>query len=391
MSMISLKGIKSSYQRVKRLLSNPNDVPVEVEAVRKKPEIRHLGLQRKGSTPLPLHPAEEEQVGPDPFYDEINLSDQEGSGGEGCYTYSTLDRDEERGEEEGEYSYAILDRCYNSSHSRRAPRVKPRPKADVPASSQYETIERNNSYSAASYCDDEEEQSYSVLHRIPGTCESQDEEDSYSYGHYDDITEFQGRMFPEDTERSKNYANFSPGGNIGKPSPLKKVHREENRKSLHLELVAQIQDKSKSNPPKIAPFNQRYSSNLELLLNQRRPSQQEELAAAVKKRFSTHIEEEEVPIYTMANLPSQKRQVEKTYSNNLQLHSLMMGGSGCEKKSDEAGLENVGDFLKGEEEIEGLYDEEMKKEGGDVLMDGPDYAIPYVTRYVRYVLSSSSS
>ena len=383
MSMISLKGIKSSYQRVKRLLSNPNDVPVEVEAVRKKPEIRHLGLQRKDSKPLPLHPAKEEQVGPDPFYDEINLSDHEGSGGEGCYTYSTLDRDDAgEEEEEGAYSYAMLDRCYNSSYPKTAPRVKPRPKADVPASSQYDTIERNNSCSAASHCDDEDE-SYSVLHRIPGTWENEDQEESYSYGHYDDITEFQGRMFPKDTERSENYANVSPGGKIGKPFPLDKVHREENRKSVHLELMAQIQDKSKPNPPKIAPFNQRYSSNLELLLNQRRPSQQEELAAAVKKRFSTHLEEEEeVPIYAMANLPSQKRQVEKTYSNNLQLHSLMMRSSGCAEKSDRAGLEDVGDFQEGEEEIEGLYDEEMKKEEGEVLMDSQDYAIPHITRYV---------
>ncbi|KAL5249213.1 hypothetical protein ACHWQZ_G018164 [Mnemiopsis leidyi] len=369
MSKISLKGIKSSYQRVKRLLSNPNDVVVEEEAVRTKPEIRHLGLQKKDAVPLPLHPTKEEDFGPDPFYDEINLSDQEDQG-EQEEGYNTINRND-GAEGEEEYSYAVLDRCYN----KKAPRVTPRPTAEVPVSSQYDAIDRSNSYSAASHVGDEEE-SYSLLHRIPGTAEKEEEEESDGYGHYDDISEFQGRMFLEE----QNITKVSPQlkGNDRKSYPIKNLPREENQKSVHLELMAKIQDKTTPKPTKMTDVNEMYSSNLELQINQRRLSQQEELAAAVKKRFSTHIEEE-IPIYAVANPPGQKKPVEKTYSNHLQLNSLVLDltrRSGCLDKSSRVSMRN--DFQEeNDKEIEGLYDEDIRREGGDVLMDSEDYAIPY--------------
>ena len=398
MSMITFKGIKSSYQRVKRMLSNPGDIPPTEAPVKKKPEILHLGLQNQ------MKATTEEPTGLDPFYDEINMSDNEGSAGD---LYSTLDRYEKREEEESEYSYAVLDRSYDSSTKKKSlPPITPRPR--IPSTSQYDLINRSNNPGTSE--PDNEDENYSVLHRIPIPYNVETEEESYSYGHYDDITEFQGRMFLSQTDepiKSWQQDGISPRNTdqIGKSSAVsQRMSAAEKRMSVHLELMAKMQDKIPTQPPK-SPLRQTYSSNLELLVNQRRPSQQEETSAAIKNHFSIHEEwqenedKEDVPIYEVANKFPQRKQLEKTYSSNLQLASLSLnltkrpGLNSSEKRNSESNVPEDDWNLKeceGQYVVEDMYETPgehsisqgySQKSGGmaEENDEGEIYAIPYKT------------
>ncbi|XP_063690679.1 uncharacterized protein LOC134823214 [Bolinopsis microptera] len=284
------KGIVSSYQRMKRLLSNPGDIPPEEAPVRKKPEILHLGLQPRESAPS----TSEEPPGLDPFYDEINMSVDEGSK---IDEESQGEGDEEtqrEDDEEFEYSYARLDRRFStgSGHKKKQPPVTPRPRIELEP--MYDTVDRKNSSSGNH--EEEEEETYSLLHKIPIPQNKEEEEERFSQGHYDDITEFQGRMFLVTAEEpiKRRQSNNKP---INLPSSSEQnLSQGDKRKSVHLELLSKMQTHLNAGA----------------------------LKAALNKRFSVQIEsngpDEDVPIYKLANNQPQKKELEMTYSTQLQPH-----------------------------------------------------------------------
>ena len=352
------KGIVSSYQRMKRLLSNPGDIPPEEAPVQKKPEIVHLGLQRRESAQT----VTQEPPGLDPFYDEINMSDGEDS---------KID-EESRGEgdEECEYSYAMLDRRFStgSGHKKKQPPVTPRPQTELEP--MYDTIDRKNSSSGNH--EEEEEETYSLLHKISIPQNKEEEEERFSQGHYDDITEFQGRMFPVTAEEpiKRRQSNNKP---INLPSSSEQnLSQGDKRKSVHLELLSKMQTHLNAGALKAA-LNKRFSVQLEsngpdedvpiYKLSNSHPQKKElEMTYSTQLQpqkkelemtYSTQLQHQkkELEMTYSTQLQHQKTQLQKTYSNHLQLHSLS-----SLNLIPSVAEENDKDTEDWEDDLEGLYD-----------------------------------